>query len=318
MELEHATATTERGGWVGWWTVWPIARVSLVIMFRQKLFWILYVLALANFLFFFLGMYLFSQIRLNRDEMLQSSSSLLLFGLATESETMLNTLENRLNLDGSAATYRNFFWLQGYILVTTLTLAGAVLIGNDYQNHALVFYLSKPLHAWHYLLGKFMAVALFINMMTTFPALALFVQFGTLNGWEQFVNRLPLIWGILGYGGLLTVTLGLLLLATATWLKRTVPMVLAWVCILVFSRVLARNLADGLMLSPRWRLLDLWNSLYILGSKGLGTHASLRALPKRPDPVQPEWYEAALVVVVVCLLSLAYLHRRLRAVEVVS
>ena len=39
-------------------TVWPIARVSLWMILRRKLFWALYALALFVFLMFFFGQYL--------------------------------------------------------------------------------------------------------------------------------------------------------------------------------------------------------------------------------------------------------------------
>ena len=39
-------------------TVWPIARISLWMILRRKLFWALYALALFVFLMFFFGQYL--------------------------------------------------------------------------------------------------------------------------------------------------------------------------------------------------------------------------------------------------------------------
>ena len=56
-----------------------------------------------------------------------------------------------------------------------LALAGAVLVGNDFRWGGLPFYLSKPLTRWHYLLGKCLAVAVFVNLMTTVPALVLYL-----------------------------------------------------------------------------------------------------------------------------------------------
>ena len=39
-------------------SIWPIARVSLALMFRRKLFWGLYVLGLSIFLLYFFGQFL--------------------------------------------------------------------------------------------------------------------------------------------------------------------------------------------------------------------------------------------------------------------
>ena len=41
-----------------WSSVWPIARVALGMMFRRKLFWVLYGFGLLIFLMFFFGQYL--------------------------------------------------------------------------------------------------------------------------------------------------------------------------------------------------------------------------------------------------------------------
>src|SRR5438874_201760 len=42
------------------WSVWPIARVALVVLLRRKLFWVLYAFAMLLFLMFFFGFYLFT------------------------------------------------------------------------------------------------------------------------------------------------------------------------------------------------------------------------------------------------------------------
>ena len=39
-------------------SIWPIARVSLRMMFRRKLFWVLYALGMLFFFMFFFGQYL--------------------------------------------------------------------------------------------------------------------------------------------------------------------------------------------------------------------------------------------------------------------
>ena len=82
------------------------------------------------------------------------------------------------------------------MVMVMLALAGSVLVGNDFQFGSLPFYLSKPLSSWHYLLGKCLAVAVFVNLMTTLPALVLFVQYGVLNrsepgrpAWDYFVQN---------------------------------------------------------------------------------------------------------------------------------
>ncbi len=306
-----------RGAWA---SPWPIARTALRMVFRRKLFWVLYLLALLNFMVFASGFYLLSQVRdMAAEQVAGAPTSARLMGFSINNvNNLIEFLERRLNLGGNAQTYRNFFWLQGYVVMAVLALAGSILVGNDYQHGSLPFYLSKPLGRRHYLLGKFLAAALFVNMMTTLPALILFLEYGLLNDWSYFGDHERLFWGILGYGGALTVVLTLMVVATANWLRKTMPMIMVWVGLLVFCRMFANLMVNVLNFDHHWRLIDVWNNLYIVGSKCLGTMPTLgRPRPDRPPLVQPEPWEAGLVLAAVCLVCLVYLSRRIRAVEIV-
>jgi len=282
-------------------SVWPIARIALWMIVRRRLFWVLYGLGMLIFLLFFFGQYLAAFTQLLAPENPQPG------------QTNLRELIHKFVkfLDGSAETYRTLIYYQGYIVMIVLALAGSVLIGNDLRFGSLPYYLSKPLRGWHYLLGKGLAVAVFINLMTTLPALALFVEFGLLYSWEYFFTESRLVLGILGYGAALTVVLSLLLLASATWLRRTVPLIMMWTTLFVFFRFLAAALVDRLRFDEHWRLIDLWNNLYLVGNVCLGVD------PNQALPAQPPWIEAAAVLGGVSLLCLMYLILRIRAVEIV-
>jgi hypothetical protein len=144
-------------------------------------------------------------------------------------------------------------------------------------------------------------------MMTTLPALALFVEYALLYP-DEWADKLPLLGGVFGYGAVLTFSLTFVLLATAAWLRKTVPLVMVWTTLFVFCRFLAEGLVGELGLSPHWRLIDLWNCTYVVGNACLGMPPMAR---------QPEWYEAALVLAGVSLSCLTYAILRIRAVEVV-
>ena len=146
------------------------------------------------------------------------------------------------------------------------------------------------------------------------PALVLFVQAGLLYDWQAYyLDHGRELLGILGYGAVLTVTLSLLLVATAVWVRRTVPLVMVWVGVFVLCRMLASFLVDGQDLHERWRLIDLWNDLYLVGLWCLGADWDL----VRPRD-QPQPWEAALTVGLVCVACLLYLRRRVQAVEIVQ
>jgi len=290
------------------WTVWPIARVAVMMVFRRKLFWALYACALLTFLVFFFGQYLLAWAETQAGE---TAIPIGLGGKAKPGE-IIEQLRVVMKLNGSAETYRNFFWYQGYMVMVLLAMAGAILVGNDVHYGSLPFYLSKPLSPFHYMIGKCLAVAVFINLMTTLPAIVLFMQYRALYSWGDLGSELRLLLGILGYGLVLTVFLSLMLVATATWLRRTVPLIMAWTTMFFFFRLLASALVDGLKYDPSWRLIDLWNNAYVVGNVCLG----IAVAEIRPTP-QPSWQQAALVLGAMCILCLSYLSLRIRGVEVV-
>jgi hypothetical protein len=301
-------------------SVWPIARIALWMMLRRRLFWALYGLGMMIFLLFFFGQYLLAWLETQVGETDVRAGLLGRLNI----QDAIRVLRFQAKLNGTGETYRNFFWYQGYMIMVILALTGSILVGNDLRFGSLPYYLSKPLSRWHYLLGKGLAVAVFINLMTTLPALVLFAQFGLLDSWGYFegrgtyvgvepvVIRLPinhLIFGILGYGAVLTVCLTLILLATATWLRRTVPLIMTWTTLFTFCRFLSSALVDGLGADPRWRLIDLWNNTYLVG---------MSCLQLTIPPTHPSSVEAALVLGGVCLICLIYLILRIRAVEIVT
>jgi ABC-2 type transport system permease protein len=280
-------------------SVWPIARVALQLMWRRRLFWVLYALGMMVFLLFFFGQYLAAFA-----EFLGPS------GGARAGGTNIREILHRFLtfLNGSGETYRTFIHYQGYIVMVVLALAGAILVGNDLRFGSLPYYLAKPLSSWHYLLGKGLAIAVFINLMTTLPALLLFAEFGLLYSWDYFWEEGLLFWGILGYGVVLTVSLSLILLATAMWLRRTVPLIMMWTTLFIFCRLLADALVGELGLDVHWRLIDLWNDTYLVGNACLGMSPILK---------QPAWFEAGAVLGGVSLACLTYLILRIRGVEIV-
>ena len=76
--------------------------------------------------------------------------------------------------------------------------------------------------------------------------------------------------------------------------------------------VLTYSLVDGLHYSPRWRLFDLWNNIYVVGSVCLGLDDDVAK-----NPTHPPVLEASCVLGAACILCLIYLNQRIRAVEVV-
>jgi ABC-type transport system involved in multi-copper enzyme maturation permease subunit len=296
-----------------WQGVIAIARSSLMLLARRKLFWALYALSVLIFLFYFFGQYLMVFLENRVSESLVRTGGVL--GRNIRPELLTRMLRDAMHMDGSADTFGDFMWGEGYIAMVILAFAASVIVGNDFQHNSLPFYLSKPIGRRHYLFGKALAVAVVINAMTTLPAIGLFVEYGFIDTWDYYVDSSRMLLGILAYGAALTVTLSLLLLVTATWLRRTVPLVMVWTAAFVMARLVQRWLVDGLDMAPEWRLLDIWNDMYLFGQWVFGKeHHLLRPT----NQIQPAYWKATAVMVAVCAVCAVYLRKRVRAVEVVA
>jgi ABC-type transport system involved in multi-copper enzyme maturation permease subunit len=284
-----------------------LARASLKLLLRRRLMWGLFALALLVFFFFFYAQYLVVWITN------QLATETVRFAGIPVNARNLSRFLDRLSLNGTDHTFGNFIWYQGYVLVIVLALAGSVLVGNDFAHGSLPFYLAKPIGRWHYVLGKCLAVGVLINLLTTLPALLLWLEAGLLYDWRSYYfDNLDLLLGIIGYGLVLTVTLSLLVIATSVWLRRTVPLAMVWMGLFALLPMLAGWLVDATK-DERWRLIDLWNSLYLCGLSCLqADHATVR-----PQP-QPEYWQAWAAVALTVFGCVAYLRRRIQAIEIVS
>ncbi len=303
------------------WAIWPIARVALTMIFRRRLFWAMYAAGLLLFLMFFFGTFLLDWV-----ESQVPVRAIQVGNFKAEPDRIVQMVRQGLQvLNGSQHTFAYFFIYQGTMVMVMLALAGSALVGTDFTNRSLPFYLAKPISRWHYIAGKCLAVGVIVNLLTTLPALVLFFQhasedinylldadFFQKSGSGSGPAGLLLLAGILGFGLVLTVFLSVLLVAAATWMRRTMPLIMLWATLFLFFRLLAAILVDGLHYSAHWRLIDLWNDLCLVGFGCLGfDEEKIWPLP------QPALLEAALVLGGVCLLCLIYLSLRTRAVEVV-
>jgi len=289
------------------WAALAMARSSVRLMARRRLYWGLFALVLLVFFFFFYGQYLLAWIPG------QLGDTVTVANVKVPVANFTKFLD-RLNLNGSAHTFGNFVWFEGYVVVILLALAGSVLVGNDFHHGSLPFYLAKPIGRWHYVLGKCLGIGAVINLATTIPAIILWVEAGLLADWKTYyLDNLNLLAGILGYGLVLTVCLSLLVVATAVWVRQTVPMVMVWMGVFVLLRMLAGWVVDGLRADPEWRLIDLWNNLYLVGMWCLQVDPAT----VQPQP-QPAYWQAATVVGGVCVGCCLYLRRRVQAVEVIG
>src|SRR5437879_5783727 len=110
------------------WSALPIARVALGMLFRRRLFWVLYAAALLLVLMFFFGSFL-----LDWAATQVAGTRIQVGNFKTDPEFMVQMLRNGLRvLSGSQETFGYFFMYQGAMVMVMLALAGSVLVGNDF------------------------------------------------------------------------------------------------------------------------------------------------------------------------------------------
>jgi hypothetical protein len=98
------------------------------------------------------------------------------------------------------------------------------------------------------------------------------------------------------------------LFALASWLPRTVPLVMAWVGVFLLLPATGEMLREATG-SRKWLLLSLWRDVRLIGTWCFGAADRPRELELL--------YPSMIVVSAVCLMSIAAVLPRLRATRVV-
>jgi len=221
--------TARYHGWKGprrspWLAALAIVRVALVQVFRRKAYWVVLLLALTRFLFFWAIIYGVTQLELPprmRQGMLER------FNFSADPQP------------GQDDGYILFMAGQSVVVMMLLAFTGSLLVGGDFRQNVLPFYLSRRIDRRHYIVGKLAAVSTIVTLMTTIPALALFVEYGMFTSSTRYwLDNWRVVVGVLVYGGVLAVVLSTVLVSLSAWLERTAPIVVALV------RAAARR-ADG-------------------------------------------------------------------------
>jgi len=281
-------------GWGGvrrspWWGTWSIVRTGLGMILRRWVFWVLIGLGLLNFLFNFAFIYLKATIDV-------------------QNEMLGNFLDNY-QVTGTGRAYADFMFAQASITALVLAFAGSILIGGDYRQGGLVYYLSRRIERRHYVLGKLLSIAAVVTIITTVPTLILFCEFGFLtSSLDYFLDHPRILAGIVGYGAILAVVQSLLLFAIAAWVPRTVPLVMTWLGIFVLVRALAEALR-AINDNRTWLLLSVWEDMRRLGRWCFGSLDNSKT---------PTAGQCAAALIVLCAVCFVLILSRVRAVEVVK
>lgn len=272
-----------------------IARVALVQVLRRKTYWLLLALGLAQFIMFWSVIYAVTQLDLPGDAQRRILRE---FGFSAQAE---NSNDNG---------YMNFMERQSIVVMILLAFSGSLLVGSDFRQRILPFYLSRRIAKRHYIAGKLLAVSSLILILTVLPALALFIEYGSFtSGWTYWLDnwRIPL--AVLAYGTVLCLVNSIWLVSLSSYLQKAAPIAITWSSLLLMPGRLGEFLWKASN-NEYWRLLDPWRNMRLIQQLFFGRF-------RRPPDETYAWW-ALWLMSVITLLAFVALIRRVRAVEIVE
>src|ERR1700730_17091241 len=119
-----------------------------------------------------------------------------------------------------------------------ILMVGPSLISQDLRFNALPLYFSRPLRRIDYFVGKLGIIATFVGMVTVIPSLIAYVL-GLLFSLDITIVRdtFPLLLGCIGYGLLIVLSAGMLILALSALSRNSRYIALFWVGLWFVSSV---------------------------------------------------------------------------------
>ena len=141
--------------------------------------------------------------------------------------------------------YHYFFQVQTFFAMLLVLIVGPDLISQDLRFNAIPLYFSRPLRRIDYFVGKLGVIACYLAVVTIGPALAAYLL-GLAFSFELSVFRdtARLMAGVLGYGLLIVVSAGTLMLALSSLSRSSRFVGAAWVGVWVVGNIAAQTLQE--------------------------------------------------------------------------
>jgi ABC-type transport system involved in multi-copper enzyme maturation permease subunit len=278
-----------------WLACLAIVRVALVQVFRNKAYWFVLGLGALRFLAYWSLIYAVTQLALPPDARRMFLEK---FGFSADADA---------NQDNG---YIEFIEGQNIIVMVLLAFSGSLLVGSDFRQKTLPFYLSRRIDRRHYIVGKLLAVSSLIAIITVLPALVLFIEYGMFtSSFDYWIDNWRIAVSVLAFGAVICVVNSILLVTISAYLQRIVPITITWASLFL----LLGRLGGYLYRETRveyWRLLDPWRDMRLVGRLCFGTFRS-------DADRELAWYALA-ILSTLCAVALVALVHRVRAVDVVE
>jgi ABC-2 type transport system permease protein len=287
-------------GWKGqlrtpWVACVAIVRVAVLQVFRNKAYWLVLGLGALRFLAFWSIIYAVTQLALPPDVrkvLLQQ------FGFSADGDIAQDN------------GYIGFMQGQSVIVMILLAFSGSLLVGSDFRLKSLPFYLSRRIDRRHYIVGKLLAISCVVTILTTLPALLLFLEYGMFtSSADYWIDNWRVAVSVLAFGMVLCVVNSILLVTISAYLQRIVPITIAWASLFL----LVGRLGDYLYRETDddfWRLLDPWRDMRLVGQLCFGNF-------RREIDHDLAWWALGILGSLSAVALVALVHR-VRAVDIVE
>ncbi len=138
-----------------------------------------------------------------------------------------------------------FFRVELFIAMVLVLLVGPGLISQDLRFNAVTLYLSRPLYRWDYFLGKLGVIGFFLALVAIVPALLAYLL-GVLFSFKLAVifDTWHLLLGCLGYGLVIVLSAGTLMLALSSLSRSSRYVAAFWVGIWIISSMVASAMSS--------------------------------------------------------------------------
>jgi len=278
-----------------WVATLAIVRVAMLQIFRRKSYWIVLALGMLNFLSFWAAIYLVTQFDIPQR---MQENLLEAFGFSANV------------VAGEDNGYIKFMQRQSIVVMMLLAFSGSLLVGSDFRTGALPFYLSRRIDRRHYIVGKLLAISAVVTLLTTFPALLLYLEYGMFTSSTKYwVENWRVIVSVLAYGLVLCAVLSIWLVALSAYLQRAAPIAITWSSLFVLLSEMGSQISSATR-NNYWKLIDPWRDIRAVGRLCFGEFRDF-------EQYRMAWYALA-ILATLCALALVALVRRVRAVDVAA
>lgn len=133
-----------------------------------------------------------------------------------------------------------FFKFELFVSMILVLLVGPGLISQDLRFNAVTLYLSRPLYRWDYFLGKLGVIGYFLALVAILPAVFAYLL-GVLFSFKVSVvaDTWHLLLGCVGYGLVIVLSAGTLMLALSSLSRNSRYVASFWVGIWIGTSMVA-------------------------------------------------------------------------------